>query len=49
MDKATWQTRIREKLSQSTQLLTRMAPGMTYGVLATATLLPIVRRSRVVI
>lgn len=42
MDKATWQARIREHFSQSTRLVQRMAPGMTYGALATATLLPIV-------
>jgi len=42
MDKATWQARIREQFSQSTRLVQRMVPGMTYGALATATLLPIV-------
>lgn len=42
MDKTTWQAKIREQLTQSTHLFQRMAPGLTYGALATATLLPIV-------
>ncbi len=46
MDKATWQARIREQFSQSTRLVQRMVPGMTYGALATATLLPIVEAAK---
>ena len=42
MDKATWQAKIREQLTQSGDLLRRMAPGLVYGALSTATLLPVV-------
>lgn len=37
-----WQAHIREQLTESTALLQRMVPGMSYGALATATLLPVV-------
>lgn len=42
MDKQSWQGKIREQLRQSGDFLRRMTPGMTYGALATATLLPII-------
>ncbi|MEZ4863742.1 MAG: hypothetical protein R3C14_20640 [Caldilineaceae bacterium] len=42
MDKATWQARLRHHLTQTTGLVQRMVPGLTYGALATASLLPIV-------
>ncbi len=37
-----WQDRIRDQFTQSTALIQRMLPGMTYGALATASLLPVV-------
>ncbi len=37
-----WQARIRDQLTQSTAFVQRMAPGMTYASLATATLLPVI-------
>ena len=37
-----WQARIRDQLTQSKELISRLTPGMTYGALATATLLPVI-------
>lgn len=42
MERQQWQARIRDRLRNTTTLIGKMAPGMTYGALATATLLPIV-------
>jgi formylglycine-generating enzyme required for sulfatase activity len=42
MEKSTWQARIREHLAASGALLRRMTPGMTYGALSAATLMPLI-------
>jgi formylglycine-generating enzyme required for sulfatase activity len=42
MDKATWQERIRERLAATAKLLAAMTPGMSYGALSAATILPLV-------
>jgi hypothetical protein len=42
MDKPTWQARIREHLQSSSTLLHRIVPGMTYGALSAASLMPLI-------
>ena len=41
MDKATWQTRIGERLQTSGDWLRQMTPGVTYGALSAATIMPL--------
>ncbi len=41
MDKTTWQARIRARVKASSEYLRTLAPGMSYGALSAATLLPL--------
>ncbi|MBI1299715.1 SUMF1/EgtB/PvdO family nonheme iron enzyme [bacterium] len=41
MNKSTWQARIRERLQTSGDWLQQMTPGVTYGALSAATIMPL--------